>query len=588
MNIFNLTFKNQYSKANNVIMNKILLDDNKSITLSNLLQQKIGNIKNESDTIQDIFNHNQKGILLRMAFDDMQQSVVPGTFIHNGMYTPNPLYIINPDGESIQSTTVLIASYNKDMFNNLLPGNKISDIDDISDIKMYELNNNALYAHDSNSTDQRMNQYAKVNNEIYNSASEENCAYGRKFGGEPKKLGWGPGPQTILCNNNAILNSCCIGNINDCKNNVNNSIVPAVNCNSGNVANGKGIHQTWDINEFNPMNSINQLYGVQYTINDKSTKKEDNTFGKWQPSLLEKQSNENQIRWTSVKTFTQNLLSIPIIEYSKQFENPGFIPYWIKYGNNKKDIISMFDNIKYERIQDGPNPIQNKLDYIIPWTDNILTLIHMNNSLYEYYFNQEKLKNNNTLDLWWGWTEVPVKSIEPDMSIWANKNNKMLKDYTLVIYIQDDSIKAINNNLTKTVKLYNSSWSNGGASESMDIKYSKKYNTRILTNFNKCFKNSDNTSNIHWNNISSQILKYLDNLINKTKNFGSCSIIFMRQTLAKINDVYLYQKYFFDIDPESIDNKELIIGTLKYQNKDLNIKFKWKNKNNISQYIFEL
>ena len=121
----------------------------------------------------------------------------------------------------------------------------------------------------------------------------------------------------------------------------------------------------------------------------------------------------------------------------------------------------------------------------------------------------------------------------------------------------------------------------------MDIKYSKKYNTRILTNFNKCFLNSNNTSNIHWNNISSQILKYLDNLLNITEKFGSCSIIFMRQALAKINDVYLYQKYFFDIDPESINN-ELLIGTLKYQNKDLNIKFKWKNKNNILQYIFEL
>ncbi len=72
------------------------------MTLNNIIQKKIGNIKNESDTIQDIFNHNQKGILLRMAFDDMQQSVVPGTFIHNGMYTPNPLYIIKPDGESIQ------------------------------------------------------------------------------------------------------------------------------------------------------------------------------------------------------------------------------------------------------------------------------------------------------------------------------------------------------------------------------------------------------------------------------------------------------------------------------------------------------
>ncbi len=460
---------------------KNLSEQSTPMSLSNFLQTKIGNITNENDTMQDLYNTNQKGLILRMAFDDMKQDVVPGTFIHNGMYTPNPLYILQPNGEDINSTTVLIASFSDNMFNNLLPGNNIKDTNS------YILENNAFYAHDSNSTDQRMNQYAKtLDNKIFNSANEKDCAYGRKFGGEPKELGWGPGPQTILCDNNTILNACCIGDINDCKNNLNNSVVPAFNCNSGNVANGKGIHQTWDINEFNPMNTKNQLYGVQYTINDKNINKNDNTFGKWQSRIIEDQSKENKITWTNDDTYNKNILNTPIIQYSKQFDTPGFIPYWIQYGNNNNHLISMFDDIIYERIQYGPNPLQNKLDYIMPWTDNLLTLMHMNNSLYEYYFNQNQ--SNDNIDLWWGWTEVPIKSIEPDMSMWASQSNDNLKHYTLVVYVQDNSIKSNDKRLNKTIDLYNSSWlGEEGATESMNIVYSEEYNTHVLTNLKKCF-----------------------------------------------------------------------------------------------------
>ena len=67
----------------------------------------------------------------------------------------------------------------------------------------------------------------------------------------------------------------------------------------------------------------------------------------------------------------------------------------------------------------------------------------------------------------------------------------------------------------------------------MNIVYSEEYNTNVLTNFNKCFLNN-NKSNKHWNNITSNIIKYLDNLINKTNNFGSCSIVFMKQNLVKM------------------------------------------------------
>ena len=61
---------------------KKLSEESKPMSLSNFLQTKIGNITNQNNTMQDLYNAEQKGLILRMAFDDMKQDVVPGTIIY--------------------------------------------------------------------------------------------------------------------------------------------------------------------------------------------------------------------------------------------------------------------------------------------------------------------------------------------------------------------------------------------------------------------------------------------------------------------------------------------------------------------------
>ena len=531
INIFNLKRHKQSNNRKISIRDRIKDQDiSTSSSFSGLLQKKIGSITDNNQTLGDIFiKNNQQGILVRMAFDDEPMITVPGTYLHNAMYTPNPVYIIS-NHFSIYSTTVLIANHSDNKFNQLLPGNKQFDQN------VYTFNNNAFYAHDSNSTDLRFNQYAKkTDNTIFNSASEKNCNFGRKFSGIP---------ETISCNNIDVINSCCIGSVEDCKNNIAGSFVPSENCIAGNVSNGKGIHWSWDMSLFNPLNLDTQLYGIQYTINDENTSKKDNTLGKWTPEMLLKQANE--IKWIDVETYEDNLKKSTIIDFSKDFDTPGTVAYWVKHGYQNKDILSIFDNIPNDSDSESysntyfasPTPIHIKTDFVIPWTDN----------------------------------------------------------YTLIIYVKDGTFASEldNPNLLKTKTLCYEAWfQENGADENLNIVYSSEYNTNVLTNFQKCFLNDDNiTPNSHWINITTLILKYVDNLLNKTnKNktntFGSCSIVFMRQKLVKLGDSYIYQKQMFDVDPKSINN-ELNIGFIQHNNEDLEIKFNWENKNNLNQYIFKL
>lgn len=589
INIFNLKRHKQSNNRKISIRDRIKDQDiSTSSSFSGLLQKKIGSITDNNQTLEDIFiKNNQQGILVRMAFDDEPMITVPGTYLHNAMYTPNPVYIIS-NHFSIYSTTVLIANHSDNKFNQLLPGNKQFDQN------VYTFNNNAFYAHDSNSTDLRFNQYAKkTDNTIFNSASEKNCNFGRKFSGIP---------ETISCNNIDVINSCCIGSVEDCKNNIAGSFVPSENCIAGNVSNGKGIHWSWDMSLFNPLNLDTQLYGIQYTINDENTSKKDNTLGKWTPEMLLKQANE--IKWIDVETYEDNLKKSTIIDFSKDFDTPGTVAYWVKHGYQNKDILSIFDNIPNDSDSESysntyfasPTPIHIKTDFVIPWTDNLFTMIHMNNALFEYYFNRNDLQDDENLDFWWGWNEVPIISNEPDMSVWSNDLTNNLNNYTLIIYVQDGTFASEldNPNLLKTKTLCYEAWfQENGADENLNIVYSSEYNTNVLTNFQKCFLNDDNiTPNSHWINITTLILKYVDNLLNKTnKNktntFGSCSIVFMRQKLVKLGDSYIYQKQMFDVDPKSINN-ELNIGFIQHNNEDLEIKFNWENKNNLNQYIFKL
>ena len=587
INIFNI---NKH-KQNQLNYRKISIKDyikdedmSSSSSLSGLLQTKLGSITDNNQTLEDIYiKNNQKGIMVRMAFDNEDMTTVPGTYLHNAMYTPNPVYIIS-NHFSIYSTTVLIANHSDNKFNQLLPGNSNFDKN------AYTFNNNAFYAHDSNSTDLRFNQYAlKTDNTILNSASEKNCNFGRKFSGIP---------ETISCNNIDTINNCCIGSIEDCKNNIAGSFLPSENCITGNVSNGKGIHWSWDMSQFNPFNIHTQLYGVQYTINDENTTKKDNTLGKWSPEMLLQQ--EEDIKWTDIETFEDNLKKSIVIDFSKDFDTPGSIAYWVQHGYQNKDILSVFDYIPHNSDSESysskyfasPTPIHIKTDFIIPWTDNLFTMIHMNNALFEYYFNRKDLIDDEYLDFWWGWNEIPVISNEPDMSVWSNGLTNNLNDYTLIIYVQDGTfaLELDNPNLIKTKTLCYEAWfEENGADENLNIIYSSEYNTNLLTNFQKCFLNDDDniTPNSHWINITSLILKYVDNLLNNTSYFGSCSIVFMRQKLVKLGDSNIYQKQLFDVDPKSVKN-ELNIGFIKHNNEDLEIKFIWENINNINQYIFKL
>lgn len=645
-------------------------DITKGKPLSQVLNWKLGslfdkeidnntNIAGNPISLKD-YQLNQTGMIMRYMFDFIGGlDTVPGTYIHNSIYAPNPIYNIDVNA-SVNSTSVLIVRYDQFMFSDLLPSfdsstykNKQLELQTFKDknkkneYKMFSMNNNALYPHDSNSVDQRLNQYAikDVNTlEIYNSALDKGpCIdsvtnkpiksdYSRLFGGGLLDLE-AVEQQTLLCDNKINPRPGCF--INDLQ----QVSYPVNQCITGNTSNGKGLHQTFNDELFNPRTK-SALQGVNVkTIKDTvDIDKYDNTLGKFNHSILP--SDKFNLNY-------DGLLDVNIDEFASSVDDNTTIAYWVKHGFYDKDDNVYKDIITAAKPETRPSALKSssqcpqRLDYIMPWTDNLALAIHMQNALYEYYINNSKQKDgiianpadphgawtfvNNQgsystafcSDYWWGWNEIPVIGREkidqntiprkrelPNGQLVVARNEvrtkhwsygKNGKDFTLAVFIQDDSlfyplngssnatINDFKEKMTTTNWTISSAWKNGGARNSMQFKYDANIKADdpnatsiVLTNFDDCFKNDDGSANKIWNDISDTIKKYFIERFLPNFTFRSCSLVFFRQRLvfSENGDKAYFQKEFFDFDPtliRTIDVGSFVDGQP--------IKFNWKKNN---------
>lgn len=581
--------------------NKLFIDNPTNIvsnnTLSGILQNKIGYVMTNVDPITAMgknikslndFKEGEVGIFLRYQFDGMNNlSVVPGTYIHNAIFSENPIYNLTDK----PGVAILMIKFSDDMFTSLLPGNKIdifksfNEQDSDGNIKSFNLKNNAFYAHDSNSCDGRLNQYIKLkDNTIYNSACDNSCNTENKTnnhtlysGNTAQNLS-----QTIFCNNDGynIYKNKCIQNKSS-----EHDPLPPENCQGGNTSNGKGIHinlnyPTFEFT-FDPINPDSYLKAVNYTQEtckdcNNCISKNDNTLGKW--SSIKYTEDYDISDKDKINTFYNNIMNNDLYSYSINFDDKNYIGNWIKTGTKNNTDIVTNAQLKLKTQIEGEipdfilNECQDRLDIVIPWTDELPCFIHMQNSLYQYYFNLNKnndgiiLSGDNTeiscKNYWFGWNEVPLINY-PRNNGGQNNNDSFLNqwsqtengDYTLIIYL-DETFFEQNFNIKSKIKL----------------QFNKENQNIELVNFKECFLNSDNSANELWQYICSedQIISYIEEFKNNN-NFNSCNLVFMKQVkLTLKNKMPIFQKVIFDIAPSSVNNK------IKINN---NISFNWLDSN---------
>ncbi len=450
--------------------------------------------------------------------------------------------------------------------------------------------------------------------------------------------------STLLCDN-TTKKGCFINNLQE-------NTYDVKQCISGNTSNGKGLHQTFNSDIFNPR-TFSAIEGVVVkTDKTNDVDKYENKLGKFDSTLLP--SNTFNLN-------TEELLNVNIAKFASSFDDNTTIAYWIKHGyydkdnNVYKDIISAADPATRPAALYTSSQCPQRLDYVMPWTDNLALAIHMQNALYEYYINDSKQlglsindrdnphgavtyanTDTNTIeiafcsDYWWGWNEIPVigreyiddKTVNRKIELtdgqsmistgevrtkhWSFNTNGY--DYTLAVYIQDDSLfdaleTIRNDNNSSTIDEFKSkmttqqnalkkAWINdGGASNSMQFSYNNYIPTddpsstsTILTNFSECFKDSSGNPNKNWQNISSTIQQYFTNRFLTTLFFRSCSLVFFRQRIVfpKDSDTPYFQKEFFDLDPVTIPS--IGIGNLS-DGRPIN--FTWqKNPQGFWAYTF--
>lgn len=559
-------------------------------TLSGILQNRIGYVMTNVDPITtkgekikslNDFKEGEIGLFVRYQFDGMNNlTAVPGTYLHNAIFSENPLYNIGDK----PSATIVMIKYSDDMFNSLLPGNKIdtfkslNEQDSDGNIKAFNLKNNAFYCHDSNSCDGRLNQYIQLkDNTIYNSACDNSCNKTSNTNNHTLYAGnTGQNTsETLFCNISGY-------NIykNKCMQTLNSEQLPNENCQTGITSNGKGIHIKLDYPSFeytyDPINPDYYLKAVNYsqeTCNDCNNciSKNDNTLGKWSSNKYTEDYNISNK--DDINDFYNKVMNNDLYNYSVNFHNKKYIANWIKTGTkNNTDIVSNAQlKLKTQISNKIPdwlmNQCQDRLDLVMPWTDELPCFIHLQNSLYQYYFNF--IKNNDGIILsgdktkirckyyWFGWNEVPVINYPLDNGGKDNNDSNLNQwsqtatgDYTLMIYL-DDTFWKKNFNINSKIKLQFNS-------ENQSIE---------LANFKECFLNSDNSANELWQYICSddQIISYIEAF--KKNNFNSCNLVFMKQVkLTLKNKMPIFQKVIFDIAPSSVNN------TLKINNK---ITFNW-------------
>ena len=563
-------------------------------TLSGFLQNKIGYIMTNPDPIttkgDDIkslndFKDGEIGILLRYQFDNMNNlNAVPGTYIHNAIFSENPVYNLGDN----PGVTIVMAKFSDDMFNSLLPGNKIdtfktfNELDSNGNIKSFDMKNNALYCHDSNSCDGRLNQYIKLkNNTIYNSACDNSCNISPSdnkhilYSGNANQKS----STTLFCKNGEYdLYK------NTCQQFASTEVLPYENCQSGNVSNGKGLHVELDFDEFkynyNPIDPDIYLKAVNYTQNtcndcNNCVSKNDNTLGKW--SSIKYNEDYNISDKNDIYNYAMNK---DLYSYSINFNNKKYIGSWIKSGTKDNNDIASIANLVLKTSLPNmiPSQIMNqcqfRLDLVIPWMDELPFFIHMQNSLYQFYYNYINLQSNDGVVIsgnnkmipckyyWFGWNEIPLVNYpisnggpeknDSYLDIWSQTENG---DYTIIIYLDDSYwYREFNNNCK------------------INLQYNKKNQSVELVNFNECFLNDDGIPNKTWKYIcgDEQIVKYINTFSKQT--FNSCNLVFMKQVeLTLPNKKAIYQKVMFDIAPSSVNN-ELKIND--------NISFKWLDSEN--------
>jgi len=467
-----------------------LIED--SLLLAETLQDQIGGLLKDKPAADLTFNGGSgAGIYVRNYFDadnsgstsDIPNiNVVPATYWHNFIYSPNPLY---PTGKFtlVDKTPIVVLCKFGSNIHELLPNSTYDDADTFSEYMGddFTKGNNAFYGHDSNSTDQHTFSLQPPGTD---------CSFGTKGGsstdtnGTVKSYYWD-------CNNFLTYSNATITS-------------------GSNPYLGKGLHnpagQSWD-----PFDgAVNLAHQYVSTNENGSTTSNDSIIGRFETKQFWK--GKGVYLDMSLSTLISTLSSVYFRNTGKPYNH---LPNMINLAPEVTDPAGLYKGRCHDRI-----------DFMIPWTNNIPDMILWQNALWE---------QRNTLpcewmppasppikadNYWQGWNEIPVK---PKINEWTYSTDN---DYLLNIFFP-----AWINNYTE-INSYVVKWND------------------FRVNY---LKNDDSTSTSPWILAMNQLDSYIQTLkgLPTTAKASSVSIIFSCE-MPRNGNPFDYVKYFFTFDTLNI------------------------------------